>query len=361
MSVHQSSTRRKSCVTCVRTKRRCDLRLPQCSRCTGRGSTCEYITPKEINADRGYQSPAEDQALSQANVLQVPDFLQTGLTISGELDEDISISLGLLPAVSSFPFPERMVIATEQMQFCISQFKKLVPDLVQMNKSPFIHHNSYQSLPPVAYQDLLGISAMYCQKSPQNVAMIFSMLDSRVTSLIESSKYSLWSAREYLVGVQALTMYQIIRLFDGDIRQRASAERQLGICELWTFQLSLASNNCSTGLGIENAYQTWLFAESARRTVLMSVMVQAMYSQIRDGFCTAVPLLATLPLSLNGALWNASEEVWWQSTLGFGGELVTYGDFSTKWDGSIQHTDTFETILLAACRHNIRQIPIMSR
>lgn len=70
--------------------------------------------------------------------------------------------------------------------------------------------------------------------------------------------------------------------------------------------------------------------------------------------------MSTLPLSVNGNLWNASEEQWWEATLGFGGELVTYGDFTNQWGaGEALYTDTFETILLAACRHNIRRLPLM--
>lgn len=34
--------RRKSCAACTRSKRRCDLSLPTCQRCAGRGITCHY-------------------------------------------------------------------------------------------------------------------------------------------------------------------------------------------------------------------------------------------------------------------------------------------------------------------------------
>jgi hypothetical protein len=173
-------------------------------------------------------------------------------------------------------------------------------------------------MPPVVYQDLLGISALYCQKSPQNQTIIFSILDSQISSLIESSKSSLWSTTDYLVGVQVLIIYQIIRLFDGDIRQRANAERHLGILETWTFQLNSTSNICYNDCATESPYQRWVFIESARHTVIMSIMVHAMYSLLKDGFCTSIPLMATLPVSSDGALWGASEETWWETTLGLG-------------------------------------------
>lgn len=215
-------------------------------------------------------------------------------------------------------------------------------------------------MPPATYQDILGICAMYIQKSPRNQTVIFAMLDSRVSNLINDSKSSPWLAKDYLIAVQAMTMYQIIRLFDGDIRQRGNAERHLEILQSWTFQLiptnDIYTNNCNS----ESPYERWVFIESTRRTALMSTMVQAMYSLTKDGYCTSIPFLATLPLSIDGALWNSSEESWWQSTFGLGGDLVTYGDFVNKWrDGQALYTDTFETILIAACRHNLRRPPLM--
>jgi hypothetical protein len=260
--------------------------------------------------------------------------------------------------INSFPFPERTTIRQEQIDFCISQFKAFIPQLVQQNRSPFIHRDSYQRMPPTVYQDLLGISAMYCQKSFQNQSIIFSMLDSRISSLIESSKSSSWSTKGYLVGVQALIIYQIIRLFDGDVRQRANAERHLGILEAWTFQLHSTNNICYNDYDTESPYQRWVFVESTRRTVTMSIMVQAMYSLLKDGFCTSVPLMGTLPVSTDGALWEASEENWWQTTLGFGADLSTYQDFIIQWNrGLALYTDTYETILLVACGHSLRRLP----
>jgi len=164
----------------------------------------------------------------------------------------------------------------------------------------------------------------------------------------------------YLVGVQSLLIYQIIRLFDGDIRQRANAERHSGLLEAWTLQLNSTNNICYNDCGTESLYQRWVFIESARRTVTMSIMVQAMYSLLKDGYCTRVLLLATLPVSVDGALWNASEETWWQTTLGSGGDLCTYLDFTNQWnEGQALYTDIYKTILSVACRHNLRRPPLM--
>lgn len=260
--------------------------------------------------------------------------------------------------INSFPYPERATIKQEQLDFCVSQFKDIILQLVHQNRAPFIHHDSYQLAPPVAYQDLLGVSAMYCQKTPQNQTIIFSMLDSRISSLIRSSKSSLWSTKDYLVAVQAMIIYQIIRLFDGDIHQRAKAEGQFRILETWASHLHSTTNYGDTDS--ESPYQRWIFMESARRSVTMSIMLQAIYSILKDGYCTSVPQMTTLPVSVNGALWIASEDAWWETTLGLGGELITYQDFLAQWNGGqALFAGTYESILMGACRHNVIRPPLM--
>lgn len=256
-------------------------------------------------------------------------------------------------SLSSFAFPERTVIRQEQIEFCIDRFKESIFELVQSNHSPFIHQTSYESEPPGAIQDLLGVGAMYCRKSPANQKIFFAMLNSRADSLVASSKSTSLSTAEWLVGVQAMIIYQIIRLFDGNIQQRSYGQRHMALLELWTMRLQstvgIWYNDCS----VETPYQHWIFVESIRRTITMSIMVQAMYSLLENGYCSTVPLMDGLPISVNGALWDVSEEEWWTIARSGGGDLTTYRDFTNKWSGGTSlYKNTYETILLAACKPN---------
>ncbi|KAK6066347.1 alcohol dehydrogenase GroES-like domain-containing protein [Seiridium cupressi] len=290
---------------------------------------------------------------------RAPGIVPVGEATGGVSEANELSEMDLLP-LASLQVPVRTILKQEQIDFCIDQFQSFIPQLVQQNQLPFIHPASFQDVPPVVYQDLLGLSAMYCQKSLQNRAVIFSMLDSRIDSLVNSSKTSSWSTKDYLVGVQALIMYQIIRLFDGDIRQRASAERQSGTLEDWTLHLQSSINLLYEDCSNESLYKCWIFVESARRTILMSILLQALYSSLKDGFCTSVPRMAYLPVTVNGALWSVPEEIWWQFTLGSGGDLMTYHDFTVKWnEGQPLYTDIYETILLAACIPTLARPPIL--
>ncbi|KAH8596290.1 hypothetical protein B0O99DRAFT_110933 [Bisporella sp. PMI_857] len=355
MNIHLSSKRRKACNACVRAKRRCDLRLPQCSRCASRGSICGYATASEIDsrslqqAGNGWHrvSPLEGGPIVQG-------FISIPLSTGTDFNPGALMARDLSP-LTSFCFQERTTLTPEQTDFCISQFQFWILQLAQQNQSPFIHSSSYQQKPPEAYQGLLGVCAMYSQKTPQNQSIIFSMLDSQVFRLIYKAKSEYWGAEEYLLGVQAMIMYQIIRLFDGDIRQRANAERHFAMLETWTRKLHSAKNASSNDCGTGSHYRRWIFIESIRRTVIMAIMVQAIYTVVKDGFCTSVPLLATLPVSADGGLWNLSEDIWRQSKPGFQNDMFSYQDFIEKWNGGeALHLDSYETILLAACKHHIR-------
>lgn len=56
---HIPSSRQKSCKSCVQGKRRCDRRLPLCSRCAKRSIPCVYAGPKTL---RQFASPVVRQS-----------------------------------------------------------------------------------------------------------------------------------------------------------------------------------------------------------------------------------------------------------------------------------------------------------
>ena len=62
------------------------------------------------------------------------------------------------------------------------------------------------------------------------------MLDCKLVALVQASA-SFYRVEDNLLVLQALILYQIIRLFDGDVRQRANAERHLELLDSWTLRL----------------------------------------------------------------------------------------------------------------------------
>jgi len=91
-------------------------------------------------------------------------------------------------------------------------------------------------------------------QTPQNREMVSSILDFKLATLIQQS--DLWlTPKANLLGLQALLLYQIIRIFDGDDRQRANAERNFQPLDTWTAQLHQSYFNPKRDPGNDSPFQ----------------------------------------------------------------------------------------------------------
>lgn len=114
-------------------------------------------------------------------------------------------------------------------------------------------------------------------KNRVNAPIIFRSIEAKVQDLLASPLPL--TARACLAHTQALILYQIIRLFDGDITARACAERS--ISDLETSAMALLAH---VNFDIENPaalplfplaptkmfWHDWIFQESSRRTLLLT-------------------------------------------------------------------------------------------
>ena len=104
-----------------------------------------------------------------------------------------------------------------------------------------------------------------------------------------------------------------------------------------------------------SAWLKWTFLESVRRTYLMWVFVEAMYQNLKQGYCELVPLLGTLPIALDGALWNAQTEAeWFEVNKHRSPAIITYGEAVPIWHEmkTEQNRDleTMQEMLWVACK-----------
>lgn len=263
-------------------------------------------------------------------------------------------SLGSSP-YDSFAFPEIISISRDQVDFCIQRLQSSITSLVLNNGTPFIHPSSYADTLPPTYQDLISISAQHTQATPRNQQRISQMLDHKLSALLHASRRGFPSVEAGLLAVQSLLTYQIMRLFSPDIWQRAAAERHLKLLASWTSRLQHsvfeAEQRAAELSATKSPYQSWIFLESVRRTILMSYMLQALYGARKDGVCSLIPLLSVLPVSSHGQLWRASETEWYSTVMGGDMLLTSYGDYVAAWKaGTAFDVDIYETILLVACK-----------
>lgn len=148
-------------------------------------------------------------------------------------------------------------------------------------------------------------------KNRVNAPVIFHAIEVRVCDLLASPPPTTFV--EILARTQALILYQTIRLFDGDIAARASAERSIPDLEASTmdllshvrFDVDSSADLPLYPLAPTKAFwRDWIVHESARRTVLFSFFFLQSYRLLsgqrgltcdgRLGLCHAWTLSAHL-------------------------------------------------------------------
>lgn len=245
-------------------------------------------------------------------------------------------------------FPETVVVDRWAVNQLLRSIKSYPRMLARSQKTPFIHPRLYDAYLPDAIQDAFTVSAAYSTKTPETDDMVFRILEAKTTNLIEQTPQTK-SIGEHLAAVQALLLLHIIQLFDGDIRQRSIAEQNMHTLRAWTLQLQARAGG---ELGPGSVWQEWIFAESVRRTVILAVMVDGLYSALKLGYCANIRALSVLPFTSGAALWDvATSALWIAESRRLGSCTVLYGDFSRAWEnGRVPgDLDGFQKLLLTPC------------
>jgi hypothetical protein len=346
-------SRQKSCVACAEGKRRCNRQSPQCSRCLGRGVPCVYTKGLSTlqGPDETGLSPFDPRfSENSSDISSFSPLIESPLYDCLDNNPWLTIS----PSLSTFPSMELDTSYPEIAfldRWSISQLERNIKSYPRMfarfQETPFIHPRLYETHLPDAIQDAFTVSAAYFTKSPETEDMISRILESKTAHLVQQH-FESSSLEEHLAAVQALVLLHIIQIFDGNIRQRSIAEQNFHTLQSWTIQLRVRAG----GLGPALTWQEWIFAESVRRTVILSLLVDGLYSVLKFGYCTNVPALSLLPFTSGSALWHVTTSTAWSTESQRGkSNTLLYGDFSKAWEsGQIpDKLDSFEKLLLTPC------------
>ena len=397
-----SSTRRKSCTCCVKAKRRCDLGYPFCKRCFLRDLDCNYpnaarttarnaevvirqttpdITPPDISAAcsvNDYNIPTKQ--VDEIDVNIEPILLQSGS--SSDLDSSSPEARQKELKWKSAWFQDEVSTPRYDVAPAMQICRPLMPDVVvpvQLNErqvmvvteglrtfiasmaysgtTHFLHQNLYpdHQMQPQAYQDCVAISALYMGRNARNERILVNSINTKISTLIGESVN--WSLTEHLAAVQALIIYQIIRLFDPSLGAQEQALKHNPLLERWS--ATLWKRFFSETPSFPDPYSSWVFKESVRRTILVSVFTRCGWNAFtKGGMASQVHILARLPLTRDIGKWNHHPEDWgnrlgWQERLLSEEEgLVSYGDMSQNWrhEKDVEALGGFGKLLLAPCR-----------
>ncbi|KAK2000803.1 hypothetical protein LX36DRAFT_571545 [Colletotrichum falcatum] len=338
------STRRRACTACQQAKRRCDQRLPRCGRCTQKGfEDCNYpsLEAAVAAADFNFFTDVLNGSASTPNdplhnILPVPVVPET--ETSWSLFYGNAAVAGVptpSPAVMAAP-PTSESISRDAVFYCNEQFRSLPRRWVSQNGvAPFIHPalylpttNGADGLPPVL-QDCFCACAAYAAKNEENSALVLGVVEAKATALLYVPEQATWTLPQQVAALQALVMYQIMRWFDGDIRQRVLADSAEPVLAAWTSALQSrvgaavfvedaipsstipeaathippqqhdvspdnSRSNTPGGGGsggggrptkeeLKAAWRRWLMAESIRRVLAMAHLVRAIYAAAKQG------------------------------------------------------------------------------
>lgn len=190
----------------------------------------------------------------------------------------------------------------------------------------FIHRRIYRDTMPRCLQDAYTACATYFSSSQHTKDLVFRIVERNIELLLHDHAMPELAADidscdflQRLARTQAMLVYQAIRLYDGDIRQRAAAD---GICStldswnhemlkcamessqyVWAFSSGRSQNDAA-------AWDAWCLAESVRRTWATINVTQNAY-RVLKGEESRCP--GHLRFTARVGLWDAPSCVEWMT------------------------------------------------
>lgn len=234
---------------------------------------------------------------------------------------------------------------------------------VKTRSNLFIHPRLYgKSLPPCLQVAFTTLCA-YQNKTPATTETILCIVNEQadvLTSLWDMEKnHSAPSLLDDLARVHALLCYQLVGLFDGDIRARHLADKRSVYMTMFLEAAvengrrfgreQLASDTTQSGLLQEQVLQeqmwnAWILVESLRRTWLVSLAIQAGFDALKQSWSSCY---GSIMCTHRQGLWDANSSSSWtkicaEKDVYFFGRL--HGSFLLN--GPVEDVDPFSRTIL---------------
>ncbi|KAH6839464.1 hypothetical protein B0I37DRAFT_347908 [Chaetomium sp. MPI-CAGE-AT-0009] len=386
----------RTCIECAKAKRKCDQTDPACSRCRGKGIVCRYPPRRNTLISFGGDGSvletihhvAESEQCGTSSVTTSmmrirPPNHPDETTIVSQPDAD-AVKYGWFLAPESWTWqhglsePQINLTASQRsLPYFIDKLKTWMARWVADGHNPIIHPQLYQDGMPECVEDAYTSLAAYNAASASGKPTALQIIQNRVDRLLAQnqpppdltlddtiSPACMLDTPTHLARTQALFTYQLIALFDGDIRARAQAERHADTLILWCRQLlesaqldcaaaaflsptqtgtdtstrtqttttsttpTIATNTTGTAPSpspqpaLPTLWHTWIQSECARRLYLAATSMLAVYDTLRRGW-------AACP---GGVAFTAQRGLW-EAASGYAWARVLRGDIGTSADG----------------------------
>lgn len=226
----------------------------------------------------------------------------------------------------------------DYLQPFISILNEWLWEWVRKGNNPFVHAQLYRNRFPKCAQDAYSALTCYLSKTGSNNSIVMRLLEEKCWDLVtqfdmpqphspfnDSNKPAI-DLLEKLAKVQSLLIYQVIGLFDGNIRLRYLAEKRIALLKRWMNELveEAYRTSCSGSVLVsaevntesdkpdsQNAlWYSWILSESIRRTWIIASGVQGLYLYMQQGFTK--PCQGGMMFTTRQGVWEAQSASAWE-------------------------------------------------
>jgi hypothetical protein len=240
------------------------------------------------------------------------------------------------------------------LEYFIASIRGWLDQWLKEGHNAFIHPRLYGSNDqlPDCLGDAYAAYQTYCSAASSNNKVALRVVGSFAKRLVENQNLfddleaETLDIQSHLSRTQALLVFQIIRLFDGDIKSRADAEADSNTLIKWSYQLMRRAASASSSIHpdqrdsgdhsslqqaspiirayphtlrlrsdgtVASTWRAWILSESIRRTWIIATLAEAAYAILKHGLA-ACP--GTISFTSRAGLWDANSPQQWFSRLG---------------------------------------------
>lgn len=210
-------------------------------------------------------------------------------------------------------------------EYAASRLVRQIRTLAETGQTSFIHHSQMDG--STILRDVFAACSLMTTRNSANGALVLSEITRRAELLIEAtetvisltppSSQSTMVDLDLLPAVQAMLMYQFMRLFStGDIAQKTQAELDAKSLARWVDILHEQShqswNNHCSGIQFDlPVWEDWVQAESVQRTIAFAELLDSIYNFLKFSWYQPSARMASLRFTGQVAIWEARSLAEW--------------------------------------------------
>ncbi|RYP15869.1 hypothetical protein DL765_005445 [Monosporascus sp. GIB2] len=163
---------------------------------------------------------------------------------SSPADEEIIRSYQKMAEFCGHMAPWHLYDPKASLHYIVNRVKGFVTDVATRNATPFLHRYLYRDHTPHCILSCFAANVLYANRTRANTAMVMLTLHRSVRELVDAEAGRIVATPvEKLARTQALFLYQVIRLLDGNVILRAQGERDIPLLLTWLGDLCKVREN----------------------------------------------------------------------------------------------------------------------